>query len=396
LLPTINVVGNESKQDYTGIAGYIVTEQGKPAAPIVKRVLSKEDTVSIGISSWEIDFFGRIRSLKEAAQQQYFATEQARRAAQIMLISEVAGTYYALAADRENLKLAETTLETQQASYNLVKRRFECGVATELDLHRSETQVESARGDVSRYTQVVAQDLNALNFLIGKSAPEDLLASDLGAITPPKEISEGASSEVLLSRPDVIQAEDILKAANANIGAARAAFFPRISLTTAAGTASNELSGLFDAGTGVWSFAPQIALPILNTQIWHSARISKVDKELAVTQYEKAIQNAFKEVSDALAVRGTIDEQVSAQEALVKAVAETYRLSNIRYEKGADSYLSVLDAQRTHYAAQQGLVSLRLAKIANQVKLYAVLGGGFDKPDSEKQEQTGAETPKTK
>jgi multidrug efflux system outer membrane protein len=182
---------------------------------------------------------------------------------------------------------------------------------------------------------------------------------------------------VLLRRPDVLQAEDLLKAANADIGAARAAFFPRISLTAAIGSASSDLSGLFKAGSGAWSYAPQIVMPIFDARTWSANRAAKVQREIAVTQYEKAIQSAFREVADALAVRGTVDKQLSAQRSLVNAFAETYRLSSSRYDKGIDSYLSVLDAQRSLFAAQQGLVSLRLAKLANQVQLYAVLGGGW-------------------
>ena len=229
----------------------------------------------------------------------------------------------------------------------------------------------------ARYTQLVAQDENALNFLVGSSVPGELLPTELGQVSPPKEISPGLSSEVLLRRPDVLQAEDMLKAANADIGAARAAFFPRISLTAAIGTASSDLSGLFKAGSGAWSYAPQIVMPIFDARTWSAHKAAKVQREIAVTQYEKAIQSAFREVADALAVRGTVDQQVSAQQSLVNAAAETYRLSSSRYDKGIDSYLTVLDAQRSLYAAQQGLVSLRLAKLANQVQLYAVLGGGW-------------------
>jgi len=380
LPPVIAIAGSQSRQSLTTVAGYVTTQQGQPAAPVVRRLTTEQDTVGLGVASWEIDFFGRIRSLKDAAQQRFFATEQARRASQILLVSGVAGTYYALAADRENLRLAQTTLETQQGSYNLVKRRFECGLVAELDVYRAQTQVDAARGDVARYTQTVAQDENALNLLAGAPVPGELLAGELGSIDPPKAISAGTSSAVLLSRPDVIQAEDLLKAANANIGAARVAFFPRITLTGGTGTASSELSGLFEAGADVWNFSPQIVLPIFDTRTWHSAKVAKVDKELAVTQYEKAIQNSFKEVADALAVRGTVDEQVAAQESLAKAVAETFRLSNLRYTKGVDSYLNVLDAQRSLYAAQQGLVLLRLARLANEIRLYAALGGGWEEP----------------
>ncbi len=387
LLPVIAASGSKTRQKQQSVVGYMTTEAGKPAMPIVDRIITERDMVSLGITSWEIDFFGRIRSLKKAALQQYLASEQAKHAARIMLVSNVAGAYYALAADRENLTLARTTLETQEGIYKLVKRRFECGADAELAVFQAQTQVDAARGDVARFTRVVAQDINALNLLAGAPVPEDLLPADLGSVTPPNDISPGTSSRVLLNRPDVLQAEHGLKAANANIGAARAAFFPRVLITGGAGTVSAELSGLFDPGTGMWSFSPQIAVPIFDPRIWYAARVSKVDKKLAIAQYEKAIQNAFREVADALAVRGTVDQQVSAQESLVHAVSETHRLANTRYARGVDSYLNVLDAQRSLYAAQQGLVNLRLAKRVNAVTLYAVLGGGREETSPPKQEK---------
>jgi len=365
LFPAISAVGIGSKQ-----------RSSSDLTPLGQPRITKQYSVNLGITSWEIDFFGRIRSLKDRALQEYLATEQARRSAQISLVSEVARVYLTLAADRGNLKLAQSTLETQQAAYALIQRQYEVGLATELDLRRAQTQVDAARGDVARYTQLAAQDQNALNLLAGSPVPEDLLPVELSSVTPPKEIFTGISSEALLSRPDIIAAEHRLKGAYAFIGAARAAFFPRISLTTAVGTASAELSGLFKSGSGAWSFAPQIVLPIFDARTWAALRVSKAERKIVLTQYEKAIQTAFREVADALAVRGTVDRQVAAQQSLVNAVAETYRLSNKRYTMGIDSYLGVLDAQRSLYAAQQGLISLRLAGLANQVRLYAVLGGG--------------------
>jgi outer membrane protein, multidrug efflux system len=332
---------------------------------------------NLGVASWEIDFFGRIRSLKDRALQEYLATEQARRSAQILLVSSVANTYLALAADRENLALSETTLTAQQDSYNLVKRRYDLGLTTELDLYRAQTPLDIARRDVALYVQQVAQDENALNLLAGAPVPGELLPTELGRVSPPREIASGLSSEVLLLRPDVLQTENLLQAANADIGAARAAFFPKITLTAAYGTASSDLSGLFKAGSGAWSYAPQIVMPIFDARTWSAYKVAKVQREIAVTEYEKAIQSAFREVADTLAKRGTVDQQVAAQESLVNAFGETYRLSRSRYDKGIDDYLGVLDAQRSFFAAQQGLVYLRLAKVANQVQLYAVLGGGW-------------------
>jgi multidrug efflux system outer membrane protein len=257
----------------------------------------------------------------------------------------------------------------------LIRKRQDVGLASELDLRRAQSQVDTARVDVARYTQLVAQDENALNLLVGSPMPQELLPADLVSVSPPKEVSPGLSSEVLLRRPDVLAAEHQLKAANANIGAARAAFFPRISLTTAIGTASADLSGLFKFGQGTWLFAPQIIMPIFDARTWSAYDVTKVEREISVAQYEKVIQTAFREVADALAVRGTVNQQIAAQQSLVDAVAETYRLSNARYTKGIDSYLSVLDAQRSLYGAQQGLIVLRLARLVNTVALYKVLGG---------------------
>jgi multidrug efflux system outer membrane protein len=367
LLPSVNVTGSELKQR---IPAYV---EGFPEQMTIKNY-----SVNLGVASWEIDFFGRIRSLKDQALQEYFATEQARRGAQILLVSSVANAYLTLAADRENLALAETTLAAQQGTCNMVKRRHDLGLAADLDVQRAQTQVDGARRDIASFQQLIAQDENALNLLVGSPAPDNLLPAGLGGVVPPKEISAGLSSEVLLRRPDVLQAENLLKAANAEIGAARAAFFPQISLTASIGTSSSDLSGLFKSGSGAWTYAPQIVMPVFDARTWSAHKAAKAQRKIAVTQYEKAIQSAFREVADALAVRGTVDQQVEAQQSLVHAVAETYRLSNSRYNMGIDSYLSVLDAQRSLYAAQQGLVTLHLAKLANQVNLYSVLGGGWD------------------
>ncbi|HEX5222374.1 MAG TPA: efflux transporter outer membrane subunit [Verrucomicrobiae bacterium] len=331
---------------------------------------------NLGVAAWEIDFFGRIRSLKDSALENYLGTEQARRSAQILLVSSVAQSYLALAADREALTLAETTLASQQSSYDLIKRRHELGLVAELDLFRAQAPLEVARRDVAIYQQRVAQDQNALNLLAGAPVPEELLPTALEGVSPPHQVAAGLPSDVLLRRPDILQAEHQLKAANADIGAARAAFFPRISLTAAIGTASSDLSGLFKSGSGAWSYAPQIVMPIFDARTWSAHTAAKVQREIAVTQYEKAIQTAFREVADTLAVRGTVDEQVAAQQSLVNASRETHRLATSLFEQGIDSYLGVLDAQRSLFAAQQALVLLRFQKVASDVQLYAVLGGG--------------------
>lgn len=341
-----------------------------------REMTAEQYSVNLGISSWEIDFFGRIQSLKESALEEYLATAQGRRSAQISLISAIASVYLSLAADQENLKLARSTLQTQEAAYNLIRRRYEAGLASEMELRQAQTQVDAAQREIARYTQLVAQNENALQLLVGSPIEKELLPEGLDSISSFRGISAGLPSEVLLRRPDIQAGEHRLKAAHAYIGAARAAFFPRIALTAGVGTASSELSGLFKSGSGTWNFMPQIVMPIFDARTWSAYEVSKVEREMALAQYEKAIQTAFREVADVLAIQGTVEEQLQAQESLVKALTETHRLAEIRYLHGLDSYLAVLDAQRALFTARQGLVNLRLAKIANQVKLYAVLGGG--------------------
>jgi len=365
LLPTVEAVGSGSRQRVP--AG--LTSNGKAAT-------TTQYGVDLGISSWEIDLFGRIRSLKDSALHEYLATEQARHGAQILLVSGVASAYLTLAADRENLGLARSTLDAQKAAYGLIRRRFDVGLSPELDLRQAQTRVDSARVDLALYSRLAAQDENALDLLVGSKVPAGLLPDSLSLSSAVREISPGMPSEVLLRRPDILQAEDLLKAANANIGAARAALFPRISLTTAFGTASGELSGLFKSGSESWNFSPQAVVPIFDARAWSALEAVKVERKIALAQYEKVLQTAFREVADALAVQGTVEDQLSAQQSLVEAASETYRLSNARYTKGIDSFLVVLDAQRSLYAAQQGLIAVRLTRFANLVRLYAVVGGG--------------------
>ncbi|MFZ2197556.1 MAG: AdeC/AdeK/OprM family multidrug efflux complex outer membrane factor [Thermodesulfovibrionales bacterium] len=334
-------------------------------------------SVDLGFTSYELDLFGRVRSLKDEALEEFFATEEAGRSTQISLVAEVAGNYLALAADKERLKIARDTFESQQASYNLIKRRFEAGASSELDLRQAQTSVDSARVDIARFTSQVAQGENALAFVIGSPVPSDLMPEGLSEITLLKEFSAGLPSEVLLRRPDIMQAEHLLKAANADIGAARAAFFPRITLTSTIGLSSDKLSGLFDGGAGAWSFAPTITLPIFDAERNRAnLKVSEVDREIFQAQYERAIQGAFREVADALAQRGTLGDQIEAQQSLVEAADVSYRLSDARYKRGIDSHLNVLDSQRSLYSAQQGLISVRLSRLINLVTLYKVLGGG--------------------
>ncbi len=367
LFPSVNAMGAGSKQRNSADLTY----PGEPRT-------TKQFNVDLGITSWEIDFFGHLRSLEEQALQEYLATEEAQRSTQISLVSEIVRVYLTLAADQENLNLAQSTLETQQDTYTLIRRRYEAKQANELDLRRAQTQVDTARGDVARYTQLVARDQNALNLLAGSPVQEDILPLNLASVNPPTDISPSLSSEVLLQRPDIMAMEHQLKGAYAYIGAARSAFFPRITLTTTVGNASDELSSLFGSGSDTWNFAPQITMPIFDTRTWAAYRVSKSVQKIALTQYEKTIQTAFKEVADTLAVRGTVYQQVAAQQSVVDSAQRIFTLSNKRYENGIDSYLSVLDAQRSLYNAQQGLISLQLAKLSNEVRFYAVLGGGGD------------------
>jgi len=335
-------------------------------------------SVGLGVSSYELDLFGRVRSLKDQALELYLSTEQARRSVQISLISQVAAGYLTLAADRERLQLAKETLKSQQSSYQLTRSRYEAGVSSALDLHQAQTTVDTARVDIARFTTLVAQDENALNLVIGSNAPAELLPQKLSEkLTSLQDVAPGLPSDVLLRRPDILQAENLLKAANANIGAARANFFPRITLVSSVGFGSNELGGLFTGGSFAWGFAPQISLPIFDAGSNKATlEVAKADRDIAIAQYEKAIQTAFREVADSLAQRGTIDEQVAAQQSLTDATSESYRLSLVRYDKGVDSYLSVLDSQRSLYTAQQNLIGSHLAQLVNLVTLYKVLGGG--------------------
>lgn len=335
-------------------------------------------SVGVGVSSYELDLFGRVQSLKDQALAQYLATEQAQRTVQISLIAEVATNYLNLAADREQLQLARNTLKAQQTTHQLNQRRFELGVSSELDLQQAQTRVDAARVDIARYTTLVAQDENALNLVVGSPVPAELLPQTLSdTLTAMQDIPAGLPSEVLLRRPDVVAAENLLQGFNANIGAARAAFFPRITLTGSLGVGSDELSGLFTSGSGAWAFAPRIELPIFDAgSRWASLKVAEADRDIAVARYEKSIQTAFREVADTLAQRGTIDDQVAAQQSLTDATARSYHLSQVRYEKGIDSYLNALDAQRSLYSAQQGLIATRLTRLLNLVTLYKVLGGG--------------------
>ncbi|MEB2317498.1 MAG: AdeC/AdeK/OprM family multidrug efflux complex outer membrane factor [Pseudomonadota bacterium] len=338
---------------------------------------------TIGIASYELDLFGRVRSLRDAALEQYFATGEARRSVAISLIAEVSRAWVALAADQARLELVRETLANREAAHKLVARSHELGVASALDLRQSQTTVESARADLARFERLLAQDRNMLALLVGAPVPAELLPGpDLDQVVAVTRLAAGLPSEVLQRRPDIAQAERLLRAANADIGAARAAFYPSIGLTAGIGTASSELSGLFDGGSGTWNFVPTIRLPIFDGGRNRALlEVAEVDRDIAIARYEQSIQAAFREVADALVQQGTINDEIAAQTALLEATAEANRLADLRFRQGVDSYLAVLDAQRSLYAAQQGLIELRAARSANLVTLYRALGGGWSAAD---------------
>ncbi len=335
--------------------------------------------VGVGFTSYELDLFGRIRSLDHARLQQYLGYVETRRSTQISVVAEVASAYLTLLADQNLLQITEDTLSSQQDSLKLIRRTFEGGTGTALDLHQAETTVATAQANLAQYRRQVAQDQNALVVLLGTPLPADIPS---GAILDEQalmtELPAGVPSDVLEQRPDILAAEHNLIAANASIGAARAAFFPSILLTGSYGTASTQLSGLFDRGSTAWTFSPQISLPIFAAGAnVASLKLAKVQKDLLIVQYQQAIQSGFREVADALAGRATLDSQLEADTALVEASGESFRLSNMRFTGGVDNYLGVLDSQRLLYSAQQSLVNVKLARLQNLVMLYKALGGGW-------------------
>lgn len=335
---------------------------------------------SVGFSAFELDLFGRVRNLSQAALQEYFATEEAQRAARISLIGEVATAWLTMAADQDQLRLSRETLASFGRTLELTKAQFRVGVISELEVQQAETSYQQARNDIATLTAQIAQDQNAINLLAGTTVPLEQLPADLGegdAVL--SDLPTGVSSAVLLRRPDVLQAERRLYAANANIGAARAALFPTISLTATLGTISTALGGLFGAGTQNFSIAPAATLPLFDGgQRRGNVEVARAQQLAAVSTYEGTLQTAFREVADALATRGTIGEQLSAQTARAQAAATAERLSDARYRAGIDSFLNTLDAQRTGYAARQTLVQTRLARATNLVTLYRTLGGGLN------------------
>lgn len=363
-------------------AGASASRQRVPAdlSPTGRSTISDRYQVDIGVTGFELDFFGRVRSLSEAALAEYLATEEAARAARIGLVAQVAGGWLAERAAAEQIALLERTIEARQRSYALIRLRHGAGVASELELRQAEGLLEGARAELAEARRARLQARNGLELLVGAPlADEDLadgvsLAQARLQAAPPA----GLPSALLERRPDVLAAEQRLRGANASIGAARAAFFPRIALTGALGTASRELSGLFGGGSGIWSFVPQISLPLFDAgRIQSNLDLAEARRNIAVADYERTIQRAFREVADALAARSTIGERLRALQAQVDAAARTLELSELRYRNGVDSQLQWLEAQRSLLGAEQGLLAARAAELANRVELYKALGGGW-------------------
>jgi outer membrane protein, multidrug efflux system len=366
LFPTLDAVASQSKQRTPKDLSFF------------NQTIS--NTYSVGFSaSWEIDFFGRIQSLKDQALAQYLSTAQARKAAEIALVAQVADAYLTMIAYDDQLTVTRNTLKTAEESYRITKLQFDNGVGTELDVDQSEGILQQAQANLQSQLRLRAQAQNALVLLVGEPLPADLPPGlPLDSQNLLNDIPAGLPSDLLVRRPDIAQAEETLLAANADIGAARAAFFPRVTLTGTMGTLSPTLGGLFKPGSAAWSFAPQIDLPIFEGgQNMANLDLAQVQKRIEIASYEKAIQTAFREVADGLAARGTYDDQIRALERFTGSQSRRLELSDLRYRSGVDSYLAVLTAQTDLYSAQQLLVTARMERATNLVDLYRALGGGW-------------------
>jgi len=360
-LPTLNA----------GIAG--------TRGPVASGAISSTYTAGLSVTAYELDFFGRVRALSQAAQAQLLGTEEARKTVQMALIASVANTYLGLLADDELLKVTRETLATRQESLRLTQLKFDNEAASKLDLSQAQSLLEGAKVALAQLTRQRAQDENALVLLLGQALPADLPTGlPLAAQGLMSDLSAGVPSELLARRPDIRQAEQQLLANNANIGAARAAFFPRITLTGSAGVASSDLDKLFTNGTSAWTFVPQLLMPIFDAgRNKANLEVAMVNRDIAIAQYEKAIQSGFREVSDALAGRTTLGEQLRAQAAQLQAEQTRMTLTDLRFKAGAANSFDVLDAQRSLFSAQQAVVQVQVQQLQNLVTLYRVLGGGW-------------------
>ena len=374
--PTVDGSGSYTRQYASGATTGVTSGQGTASTGTG---LSQQWSASLGTTAYEVDLFGRVRSLNRQALEKYLATDEARRSAQISVVAEVANQYFTLRQAEEQLHLAQQTLQAVRESYDLNKATFDAGASNELDLRTAEGQVQTAKINVLTYERQLAQAENYLVLLVGQPLPADLPAPrPFNATNILEEIPAGLPSDLLGRRPDILEAEHTLKAANANIGAARAAFFPTISLTASIGTTSSQLSQLFRSGTGVWSFSPQVTVPIFTGgQNTADLDAAKVSARIEVANYEKAIQTAFREVADALVANRSYASQIEEQGTLIDAQQRRFDLANTRYRQGEDTYLNVLSAQQDLYSAQQGFLEAQFNKLASQISLYTALGGGW-------------------
>ncbi|MGJ7610493.1 MULTISPECIES: efflux transporter outer membrane subunit [unclassified Variovorax] len=377
LFPTVDAGAGGSRSRTPGS----LSNSGEPR-------IASQYSADLGLTNYEIDLFGRVRNLSEAALQSYFQTEATQRSTQISLVAAVATAWLQLAADEQRLQLARNTLGSQRKSFDLIERSHRLGAQSGLALAQAQSTVDAARADAAAFDSQVEQARNALTLLVGATPPAELLpvvplaaASDTAQpaaaaqlLVPPP----GLPSSVLQRRPDVLAAEHALRASNADIGAARAAFFPRIALTASAGTASSTLSGLFASGSKAWSFAPSVSVPIFDGGANRAnLRVAEAQQKIELATYEKAVQTAFREVADALAERRTLAERLAAQRSLLGATSRSFALSQSLFRSGASNYLDVLDAQRAYYAAQQTLIGLQLTEQTNRLSIYKALGGGW-------------------
>lgn len=351
--------------------------------------ISSQYSATVGITSYELDIWGKVRNQSEQALQNLYSTELTQYSTQISLIAELANAWLNYATDLQLLELAKDTLKSQQESLSLTQKSFDLGATSAITLEQLKSTVATAKVDIATYKRLLKRDKSALDLLVGQPVSSDLLPTNsLTNLLDLPEVPVGLPSDLLTQRPDIKAAEHALLAANANIGIARAAFYPSISLTANAGSASSDLSDLFDSGSGTWSFVPSINLPIFNMgRNQANLDVAKADQEIAVATYQQKIQTAFRETADALADREGYKEQLDALDMLISSRQLTYDLSKQRYQKGADSYLQVLDAQRTWYSAQQQLITGRQAYLASQINLYKALGGGWNIANTPKQEQ---------
>lgn len=371
LIPSVNVSGTGTREQTAADFNASGEEE-----------ISSRYSAAVGITSYELDLFGRVRSLKEQALQSYLAQEETRRSTQISLVANVVNAYLTLVADTQLLNLSEQNLRIEQDNYDLVQRRYKLGVDSNMELAQAKGSLEDAQVTTEQYRRLAKVDRNALALLLGKKLPENWHPVESLSEVKITSVKAGLPSTLLTQRPDILAAEHNLRAANANIGAARAAFLPNISLTASAGSASEDLNDLFDSGSHTWSFSPQISLPIFTGgRLTAQLDVAKLEQRSSIVEYEQAIENAFTEVSNSLIRRTAFEKQLQHQEQAESAYRQYFDIADLRYQKGTDSMLTRLDAQRNFVSAQQATVNARLSWLQAQVNFYQSLGGGWNPED---------------